>query len=154
MRKIPLRNYFYLLVILIVSVLVVVNVATMYKLSKRVETEFYTYSNNISSKEFENYITEYPDAIIYIYDKYSTDYYEFECKLKEKIDTEYLKNNFVYIDKRDLTKKFLKQLKEDYNVELKYNNKPIIMVVEDKQITNIIEISDEYEVTNLKEAFE
>ena len=86
MRKIPVRNYFYLLVILVVSVLVVINIATMYKLNKRVETEFYTYSNNISGKEFENYITEYPDAIIYIYDKYSIDYQEFERELREKID--------------------------------------------------------------------
>ena len=144
MKKIPVRNYFCLLVILVVSVLVVINVATMYKLSKRVETEFYKYSNNISGKEFENYITEYPDAIVYIYDKYSTDYKEFEDSLKEKINNDYFKNSFVYIDKRSLTKKFLNQLKENYNIELKYNNKPIIMVVEDKQITKVIEIDKDY----------
>lgn len=153
MKKIPVRNYFCLLVIVVVTVFVVINVATMYKLSKRVETEFYTYSNNISGKEFENYITEYPDSIIYIYDKYSKEYEEFEKTLREKIDNSYFKNNFVYIDKRDLNKKFLKQLEENYNVELKYNNKPIIMIVEDKEIKKITEIDKEYEISKL-EVFE
>ena len=124
-----LKNYILLILIVIVTVFVTVLVANLYKESKSVETDFYKYANTITSKEFDTYVTEYPNSIIYIYDKYSNDYSEFENSLKEKIEASYLKNNLIYIDKRELNKKFINNMKENYNTEIKYNNKPIIFQI-------------------------
>ena len=94
-------------------------------------------------------------VIIYIYDKYSNDYSEFENSLKEKIEASYLKNNLIYIDKRELNKKFINNMKENYNTEIKYNNKPIIIIISDKEVLNVIEIDETTNVTSINlEVFE
>lgn len=150
-----LKNYILLILIVIVTVFVTVLVANLYKESKSVETDFYKYANTITSKEFDTYVTEYPNSIIYIYDKYSNDYSEFENSLKEKIEASYLKNNLIYIDKRELNKKFINNMKDNYNTEIKYNNKPIIIIISDKEVLNIIEIDETTNVTSINlEVFE
>lgn len=150
-----LKNYILLILIVIVTVFVTVLVANLYKESKSVETDFYKYANTITSKEFDTYVTEYPNSIIYIYDKYSNDYSEFENSLKEKIEASYLKNNLIYIDKRELNKKFINNMKENYNTEIKYNNKPIIIIISDKEVLNVIEIDETTNVTSINlEVFE
>ncbi len=141
MKKIPFKNYIYLILIVAFTVFITVVVANLYKESKRVESDFYQFANTITNKEFDVYVTEYPDSIIYIYDKYSSEYKEFESELKEKIETLYLKNNLIYMDKRELSKKFVNNIKENYNTDFKYNNKPIILILSDKEIINIIEIN-------------
>lgn len=150
-----LKNYILLILIVIVTVFVTVLVANLYKESKSVETDFYKYANTITSKEFDTYVTEYPNSIIYIYDKYSNDYSEFENSLKEKIEASYLKNNLIYIDKRELNKKFINNMKDNYNTEIKYNNKPIIIIISDKEVLNVIEIDETTNVTSINlEVFE
>ena len=141
MKKIPFKNYIYLILIVAFTVFMTVVVANLYKESKRVESDFYQFANTITNKEFDVYVTEYPDSIIYIYDKYSSEYKEFESELKEKIETLYLKNNLIYMDKRELNKKFVNNIKENYNTDFKYDNKPIILILSDKEIINIIEIN-------------
>ena len=149
MKNIPIKNYFYLLIILVITVVLTINILNMYKLSKRVETEFYKYANTISSKEFDSYITEYPDSIIYIYDKYNTDYKDFETEFKENIEQSYYKNNLVYMDKKNINKKFKNKLKENYNIELEYNNMPIILIVEDGVITKKVEVELDNKLSDL-----
>ncbi len=143
MKKVPFKNYVYLVIIIAFTVFITISVANLYKNSKRVESEFYKYSNTISNKEFDVYVTEYPDSIIYIYDKYSYKYEDFEEELKNKIEELYLKNNLVYIDKRELNKKFISNMKDNYSLELKYNGKPIIIIISDKEVVSVIEINEE-----------
>ena len=155
MKKIPFKNYIYLILIVAFTVFITVVVANLYKESKRVESDFYQFANTITNKEFDVYVTEYPDSIIYIYDKYSSEYKEFESELKEKIETLYLKNNLIYMDKRELSKKFVNNIKENYNTDFKYNNKPIILILSDKEIINIIEIDPTTSIDSVNlEAFE
>jgi hypothetical protein len=142
-KKVPFKNYVYLVIIIAFTVFITISVANLYKNSKRVESEFYKYSNTISNKEFDVYVTEYPDSIIYIYDKYSYKYEDFEEELKNKIEELYLKNNLVYIDKRELNKKFISNMKDNYSLELKYNGKPIIIIISDKEVVSVIEINEE-----------
>lgn len=149
MKKVPFKNYIYLTLIVIAAVFITILVASIYKDSKRIESDFYIYSNTISNKEFDVYVTEYPDSIIYIYDKYSYEYKDFEEALKEKIEELYLKNNLVYIDKRELNKKFISNMKNNYSVELKYNNKPIIIIISDNQVISITEINENSTVNSI-----
>lgn len=155
MKKVPFKNYVCLIFIMAITVVITIYIASLYKESKRVETDFYKYANTISNKEFETYITEFPNSIIYIYDKYSNEYKEFESELKDKIEELYLKNNFVYIDKRELSKNFINTIKENYNVEINYSDKPIILILADKEIINIIEIKETTKVDSINlEVFE
>ena len=155
MNKKPIKNYALLLLIIFVTVCAVFIVSNIYKESKRVESDFYVFANTITTKEFDVYVTEFPNSIIYIYDKYSNEYKEFESELRNKIETSYLTNNFVYIDKRELNKKFINNIKENYNTEFKYNNKPVIIIISDKEIVNVIEVNETTNINSLNlEVFE
>lgn len=149
MKKIPVKNYLYLVVILIVTFLAVINVLDMYKLRTRKETDIYKNSNTITWKEFEAYISENQDAIIYIYDKYNSSYSDFEKDLEEKIETLYLEDKFIYMDKKELNKKFIEQLYNDYGVKVKYNKKPIIILIIDNEIVRLVEVNDETDIDSL-----
>ena len=149
MRKVPFKNYMFLVMIIVFTVFVTMLIANLYKDSKRVESDFYKYANTISNKEFDVYVTEYPNSIIYIYDKYSYQYKEFEEELKNKVEELYSKNNLVYIDKRELNKKFISNMKENYSIDLKYNGKPIIIIISDKMVVSVNEINDESTVESI-----
>lgn len=150
MRKIQKRNYLYLVLIIITTVLATLYVSHMYKQSKRVETDFYKYSSVITFKEFDTYIVEYPDSIIYVYDKYNSSYKDFESKLREKVETHFLTNNFVYIDKRGINNKIIKEFKDNFGMNLNYDNKPLIIYVEDGKVVDIIEVNNTTNVNDLK----
>ena len=143
MKKVSFKKYIYLIAIVVVTVIITLIASNIYKNSKSVETDFYKYSNTISSKEFDLYMTENPDSIIYIYDKYNNKYNELEVALKDRIEELYLKNIFIYIDKRELNKKFISSIKENYDVEIRYNNKPIIIIISDKNVVSVTELDDE-----------
>lgn len=150
MKRIPKKNYLYLTLIVVATVLATLYVSHMYKQMGRTETDFYKYSSVITFKEFDTYIIEYPDSIIYVYDKYDSSYKEFEAKLREKVETHFLTNNFVYIDKRGINKKIIKKFKDDFGMNLNYNNKPLIIYVEDGNVVDIVEITDTTNVNDLK----
>lgn len=149
MKKIPVKNYFYLIAILIVTFLAVLYVLDIYKVSTRKETEFYKNSNTITSKEFETYMSENEDAIIYIYDKYDSSYKEFETELEEELNLLYLKDKFIYMDKKELNKKLIEQLNNNYNLKVKYNKKPIIILIIDSEITTMVEVDEETSINSL-----
>ena len=116
MRKVPFKNYIFLIMIIAFTVFVTMLVANLYKDSKRVESDFYKYANTISNKEFDVYVTEYPDSIIYIYDKYSYQYKEFDSEKSENVvNRKY--NNIEY--KSNPNYEYLRNL---FNTILKRNN--------------------------------
>lgn len=155
MNKVPFKNYVFLLLIIVFTVFITLFVSTLYKDSKRIVTDFYSYSNKITNKDFELYITENPNTIIYIYDKYNNSRKEFEENLKNKLETKYLTNNFVYMDKRELNKNLINYIKNNYGVQLKYNGKPVILIITDDEATSMIEVDEEANVDSLNlEAFE
>ena len=155
MNKVPFKNYVFLLLIIVFTVFITLFVSTLYKDSKRIETNFYTYSNKITNKDFELYITENPNTIIYIYDKYNNSRKEFEENLKNKLEAKYLTNNFVYMDKRELNKNLINYIKNSYGIQLKYNGKPIILIIMDEEITTMVEVNDDANVDSLNlEVFE
>ena len=155
MNKVPFKNYVFLLLIIVFTVFITLFVSTLYKDSKRIVTDFYSYSNKITNKDFELYITENPNTIIYIYDKYNNSRKEFEENLKNQLETKYLTNNFVYMDKRELNKNLINYIKNNYGVQLKYNGKPVILIITDDEATSMIEVDEEANVDSLNlEVFE
>lgn len=149
MKKIPKRNYLYVVLILIVTIILTFILSNIYISKNKFVSDFYEYSNKIKSDELFEFILENPESIIYISDKYDLSYSKFEKKLKNKIETLNIKNKFVYIDKLELNKSFINQVKENYNVKLNYKNNPIILFVVDKNIIKIQEIKNDTDIHTL-----
>ena len=110
MKEIPKKNYYILAVLLGVTAILTLSLSSVYKNRDKLLSNFYNYSNKITSEEFDEFLLERSDLIIYISDKYDVTNEYFERRLEKKIDELNLKDNLVYIDKGELNKKFLKVL--------------------------------------------
>ncbi len=149
MKKIPTKNYVILAVLILVTVLLTLFLASLYKNSEAISSNFYNYSNKITASEFKEYMLENDDAIIYLADKVVLTHESFENSLQEKIDSYGLKNKLVYIDKKEITDKFIKEFNDEYNTVIDKKQLPIIIFIVDNKIVNITYINSDTKVDSL-----
>lgn len=149
MKKIPIKNYVILAVLILVTVLLTLFLASLYKNSEAISSNFYNYSNKITASEFKEYMLENDDAIIYLADKVVLTHESFENSLQEKIDSYGLKNKLVYIDKKEITDKFIKEFNDEYNTVIDKKQLPIIIFIVDNKIVNITYINSDTKVDSL-----
>ena len=156
MREIPKKNYYILVILLVITSLLTLVLSNLYLNSKKIVSSFYEYSNKITPKEFDQFMTENSDVIIYISDKYDLTNEKIEGKLESKLDNLNLKHNFVFIDSNDINKKFIKKLKKIYEINIDTSKTPIIIVIIDKQIVKNVSITTDSNIDTLIdfEAFE
>ena len=149
MKKIPTKNYIILAVLILVTVLLTLFLASLYKNSEAISSNFYNYSNKITASEFKEYMLENDDAIIYLADKVVLTHEFFENSLQEKMDSYGLKNKLVYIDKKEITDKFIKEFNDEYNTVIDKKQLPIIIFIVDNKIVNITYINSDTKVDSL-----
>lgn len=132
MRKIPLKNYFILAAIILLSGIIVIYIANMYKNKKDYEKEIVmSFLKEIYAKDFDNYIIENPDSIIYVSDASNE---ELETELKKYIIEKDYTQDIVYIDLNKINIDFVKTLKKYSNL---INDKiPDVLIVKNGKIVN------------------
>lgn len=151
MREIPKKNYYILVVLLVVTAGLTMLLSNLYLNKEKMVSNFYEYSNKITPQEFNEYIIENPDLIVYISDKYDLTYETFETNLKNKIDNLNLKEKLIYIDKNYINKDFVNELKKIYKINIDLNNTPIIIVVIDKKVIKNVSITNDSNVDSIIE---
>ena len=151
MREIPRKNYYILVVLLTVTVLLTFWLSNLYLNKEKLVSNFYEYSNKITPEDFDEFMTENSDAIIYISDKYDLTNETFEKKFANKIDELNLKHNSIYIDKNDIDRNFLNKLKKTYNINMDLENLPVVVVVIDKKVVRNVSISNDSNVDTIVE---
>lgn len=135
MRKVPLKNYIILVVVFILVFLLTIALANLYNnQGKKIETNFFEFYNKIDMRDFNQYIIENPDAIIYISDRYDKSTSKFESKLKKYIQKNNLYDYVICIDKNNIDNSDkIKILDQKIN----FSSFPIVIVVNDGKIVNI-----------------
>lgn len=125
------KNYIYLLILILVTVVLTLFLSYVYK--REVMSTSYTYEklNKITSLEFDEYMLENPDAIIYLGDKTNLNNNKFEKKLLNKLESLNLLKNTIYIDKEDITSSLKKTLEQKYSYDYDEDELPIIIVIND-----------------------
>ena len=151
MRQIPKKNYYILVVLLAVTILLTLSLSYVYRNKEKLVSNFYEYSSKIKPQEFDEYMTENSDFMIYISDKYDLTYEEFENNFKDKIEKLNLKNNLIYMDKNDINKEFLNKLKKEYNINIEIKDKPIVIVVIDNKVIKKVSVDIDSNVDALIE---
>lgn len=125
------KKYIYLTILVLVTVFLTLMLSALYK----AKVSNYSYAsqklNQITSKEFNEYMVEHSDVIIYISDSKDFSNNKFEKKLIANFEKHNLLDSIIYIDKSE----FDKSLKESFynNYEYKYNKNqlPVIILVND-----------------------
>ncbi|MCI9234336.1 MAG: hypothetical protein HFH08_07125 [Bacilli bacterium] len=144
MRTIPKKNYIFLGLLAVVTILAVVYVSKWYRASENYYLEnsiMKTLVGEVKELEFENYVLENPDIVIYIAKDQSKLTKKFEKKLKKYILDENLKSHFIYLNGKESTDEFLTDFKKKYfmnevqEIEITYPN---ILVVENGKVKDIL----------------
>lgn len=139
LREVPLKNYIYLFLILLGSILLLFYIYKWYdtynknKLNTSIMNEYLTV---INYNELDNYIIENKDAIIYVSVLGNEDINRFERKFKNIIVENHLKNNILYLD---LTNEDVETITKKLQIEEKF---PYLVVYTNGQITDIYSIRD------------
>ena len=101
LREVPKKNYIYLFIILLGSLLLLLYLYTWYetynesKLNTSIMDEYLTV---INYNELDNYIIENKNAVIYVSILGNEDIHNFEKKFKKLKAENNLKNSILYID--------------------------------------------------------
>lgn len=139
LREVPLKNYLYLLLILIVSTLFLIYIYAWYKTYN--ESKLYTgimnnYLTVINYNELDNYIIENKDAIIYVSVLGNEDINKFEEKFKNNISENNLKNTILYLN---LTSEDIDRATKELQIDANF---PYLVVYTNGQITDTYSIKE------------
>lgn len=146
MRKVPLKNYFILTLILVLSILIVFYLVKIYNstMHNTNDKQILNKIKEITILELDNYIVENPNIVIYLMD---SDYksISFEKKLNQVIVEHDLQSQFVLIN---IANNIYQEYDKTANVNFK--NKSILkevpinslVIIENKKIKRFIKIND------------
>ena len=139
LREVPLKNYLYLLLILIVSTLFLIYIYAWYETYN--ESKLYTgimnnYLTVINYNELDNYIIENKDAIIYVSVLGNEDINKFEEKFKNNISENNLKNTILYLN---LTSEDIERATKELQIDANF---PYLVVYTNGQITDTYSIKE------------
>ena len=138
-REVPKKNYIYLCLILLGSILFLIYLYTWYetynenKLNTSIMDEYLTV---INYNELDNYIIENKNAVIYVSILGNEDINKFEKKFKNLISENNLKNDILYLDiSNENIREATKKLSIDKNL-------PYLVVYTNGVITDTYSIDD------------
>ncbi len=136
-KQVPFKNYIYLFCILLGSILLLFYIYTWYETYN--ENKLYTsimnkYLTVINYNELDNYITETPNAILYVSVLGDKKINRFEEQFKNNISNSNLRNNILYLD-------ITNEEKEDAMKKLNIDtNLPYLVVYTNGKITDTYSI--------------
>lgn len=139
LREVPLKNYIYLFLILLGSILLLIYICTWYdtynqnKLNTSIMNEHLTV---INYNELDDYIVENKDAIIYVSILGNEDINNFERKFKSVIIENNLKNNILYLD---ITNENIESATKKLKIEQEF---PYLVVYTNGNITDTYNIKE------------
>lgn len=144
MREISKKNYILLAVLTVLTIFIVFYMANWYTASKNYQLEDSIMKNflgEIKESEFENYILENPEIVIYISLGNDEKTKKFDKKLKDYILKEDIKSQFIYLDGNHLSTNFLNNFQKKYfegslrNIYLGYPN---MFILENGKVIDVL----------------
>ena len=140
------KNYIYLAVLLVVTVGLTFLLSSIY--NKEVNSVSYSYEklNKITSDEFEEYMMENTETIVYVSDKNDLNNNKFEKKFIKKLENLNLLENTIYIEKDEINNKFRELLKANYNYKLDEKELPIIIVIDNSKVVQSVVVDKNSDV--------
>ena len=143
------KNYIYLLILLIVTIGLTLLLSFLYKQDEVKTSYSYQKLNRITSDEFEGYMLEQSDVIIYVSDKTNLSYNKFEKKLINKLEEINLIKNVIYIDKSDMDESLQKKLSENYSYKYNEEELPVVIVINDGAFVEGVKVDNNLDVETI-----
>jgi len=147
-RRIPIKNYIILGVVILFTILLLYYFymwVDVYKESKMNIPILDKYMSVINYNEFDNYLVENPNTIVYVSVLEDEDIREFEKKLKNKYKNRKVNNEVLYMNvTNDIKDNDLKnEMKEKYYLNnLNIIDVPCVLVFNGGRLASIYSVSD------------
>ena len=142
------KNYIYLILLVIVTVVLTLFLADLYKKEKNNVSYIYDKLPSISGNEFLGYMLENSDAIIYFGDKTNNKLNKVEKKLINQLEKNNLMKNAIYIEKEEITSNLKEQLKDNYAYDIP-TSLPILIIISDNELIQSIEINQNVDLNSI-----
>lgn len=136
MRKVPKKNYFIFLLMVVCTIVIVFYSCEAYKsrnINKYV-SPMNLFITEIKVDDLENYIVENSTVVIYVSDKKDDTLKEREEKFKELLTEYNIQQYFVYLDMSYNTDGVIAKFEERYKDKLDYEKLPILIVMLDGKV--------------------
>ena len=132
MRQIPLKNFIILSLIYLLVILFSLGLRNWYLKNYVNNSHINEVISEIKIEEFESYIQENPDIIIYFSNSKNVDL-NLEQKMINYIIKKNLTNNIVYVDTYSIEKEWFKKINNNYvidsvNIQIVPNTDNIVLV--------------------------
>ncbi|NLL44984.1 MAG: hypothetical protein GX247_04910 [Mollicutes bacterium] len=146
-RDIPLKNYFILGIIVIVTVILTFYLASWYKTSKGYQMQNAVITNVLSAirvEDIDNYLIDNPNIIIYIASSKDEKIKDFEKDFKKFILKHEIIDEFVYLDTSTITNdNDYQKIEKHFSTTLakitkKINNKTNLLIVRDGKVLDMM----------------
>ena len=134
------KNYISLFMLILVTIIITLSLSVLYKQKFSITTYSFDKLNKITSQEFNEYIIENPNTILYIGDKTNDKTNKIEKKFVTKLESLNLLENTIYIEKEEITPGLEKILKEKYKYTYDEEKLPFVLVIIDGKVIQSEEI--------------
>ena len=139
MKKIPLKNYFILGIILASSIFIVLYINKLYLSTKNNDNILNGFIKEIKTQEIDNYIIENPNFIIYLGYK-NNDNKSFEKKFKKLVKKYDLKKDIVFIDISQFNDETFNKFCKKYADKLLEKDSSLI-IVDNQKVIDVLDIT-------------
>lgn len=139
MKKIPLKNYFILGIILASSIFIVLYINKLYLSTKNNDNILNGFIKEIKIQEIDNYIIENPNFIIYLGYK-NNDNKSFEKKFKKLVTKYDLQKDIVFIDISQFNDETFNKFCKKYADKLLKKDSSLI-IVDNQKVIDVLDIT-------------
>ena len=139
MKRIPLKNYFILGIILASSIFIVLYINKLYLSTKNNDNILNGFIKEIKTQEIDNYIIENPNFIIYLGYK-NNDNKSFEKKFKKLVTKYDLQKNIVFIDISQFNDEDFNKFCKKYADKLLKKDSSLI-IVDNQKVIDALDIT-------------
>lgn len=144
MRKVPLKNYILLFVLVGVTVFLTYYCCDLYneRHKKSYTSLISSFITEIKEDDIENYVLENPNVVLYISDKTDENLKEVENKMKSFLTEKNIYSYFVYVNVLKTEEEKLNIFQENYNLELDFDKIPILVAFQDGELKEMYNIQE------------
>ncbi len=139
MKRIPLKNYFILGIILVSSIFIVLYINKLYLSTKNNDNILNGFIKEIKTQEVDNYIIENPNFIIYLGYK-NNDNKSFEKKFKKLVTKYDLQKDIVFIDISQFNDETFNKFCKKYADKLLKKDSSLI-IVDNQKVIDVLDIT-------------
>jgi len=150
-----MKNYLILTFICLLTICILLYLVNVYNSKKEYENstnERMNFLKEITYEDFDNYIRENPDFILYISNSEDTEIVKLENSLKNSIIKKEYSDDMIYLNSKNLPVDFFETIKKYFSVNLnlnEYSSIPNLLIVKEGTIEEIFYINSSTTISSI-----